>query len=105
MKKYKEIIERMLENNSIENKIDVIRALLKNDCNNHKITESEYIELEKFLNEKMQELENKEKKTEFKEKREKFCKDIELKRLPILNVQPIYKGEFGKVAPSRDEEK
>ena len=99
MNKYKEIIQNMLKSdNNIQSSKKIIKKLLKNDFDNHKITESEYIELNRFLVEKL----NEEDKNN---NRQKFIQELKLVESMILRVEPIYKGEIGKVAPKMETRK
>lgn len=58
IEKYKEAIENMLKQN-LKDKENLIREILKNDCNAKKITEKEYEELKQFLEQKIKEIEEK----------------------------------------------
>lgn len=105
MENYKKSIENILKtNNDIQVVEDNIKKLLKLDFGNHKITEKEYIELKKFLNQKVEEKgDNNKQKTE---KRQSNFKE-ELKifyQKNYLDVKPIYKGESGIVAPKKKTE-
>lgn len=92
LQKYKEKIEKMLANN-INNKSNIIEKLIKIDLEHHKIEKEEYDELVVFLKEKIEE----QKKEESTTNESMNKNDYKMN----LKVEPIYKGQIGKVAPKR----
>jgi len=117
MEKYKRAIENMLNNKNIKDVEDTIRKFLKGDLDSNKITEYEYNELNKFLNQKIQEnseiITNKIKEDSGYEEKNKEA--IEQRQIPIehnakefykrlqLKVEPIYKREIGKIEPNKSK--
>lgn len=115
MEKYKRAIETMLNNKNVKDVENTIRKFLKGDLDSNKITEYEYNELNKFLDQKIKE--NSESTTnkiqEDSGYKEKTKEAIEQMQTPIehnleefhkrlqLKVEPIYKGKIGKIPPSK----
>ena len=99
MKYYKEKIQNLLKSNT-KDREDIIRIFLKNEYDKNRITQEQYDELLRFLEGKIEEIKNEEQCI----KQEKFNKELnEFQKSIKLDVTPIYKGEWGTVAPGRQK--
>lgn len=102
VEKYKSEIEKMLKIH-IREKKNTIESFIKLEFENHKITQKEYNELLDFLNNKTKEIAK-----EYTKKQEIKKEDTDIEEIKNaffrmqLKVEPIYKGEIGKVAPKRN---
>ncbi|MBO5412785.1 MAG: hypothetical protein J6A29_00490 [Clostridia bacterium] len=114
IEKYKKDITNVMKSKKFDLKEKVednLQKLLDMDFRNHKITEKEYDILNDFLQEQLEtyfEIDlkstseinsNSNNKVETIDSAKKFRE--ELKKLPILDVTPIYKGQYGVKAPKR----
>lgn len=118
IEKYKKDITNVMKSKKFDLKEKVednLQKLLDMDFRNHKITEKEYDILNDFLQEQLEtyfEIDlkstseinsNSNNKVETIDSAKKFRE--ELKKLPILDVTPIYKGQYGVKAPKRKKNK
>lgn len=100
IEEYKKGIDTLLQDN-IKDGQNVVTKLLKNDFENNKISKEDYTQLLKYIagiKEKRDIQEKNKKNEEFRKEIQAFKESIRIK------VAPIYKGEFGKVAPGRKKE-
>ncbi len=105
LEEYKKAIDKML-NSNIENGFEAVKQFVINDYAKKKINRDEYLELARYARElrdiKKQQVEKMTREQQSAEYKKDICKFRE--RLDI-KYTPIYKGEYGKVAPSRDKDR
>lgn len=100
IEEYKRKIKILTQEN-IKDGIENTKKLLKNDYDINKINKEEYRQLLYYI----EEIRKRRMEQEQNEKNEECRKEIiKFKESLTLKVKPIYKGEYGKVAPARKKE-